>query len=199
MKTPYSIMQDALKPLALTTLILGSWLGTTSAMSQETASPTGAEVGDLITVTAEVVDIDKSKRELTLKGPEGDEVTIEVGDEVENFKKIKVGDQVEAAYYESISISKGAAGTPEVVTDEVLEQAPKGEKPGIVAATSVQISVTVVNIDRENRILTVRRDDGSEMERQVDPSIAAFDDLKIGDAIQVEMIRAMAVSVTPKK
>lgn len=195
MKTQQIDMPASLKTVVLAGVAATAFLlGAAGASAQQPA----AAVGDLITVSAEVVAIDKSHRALTLRGPEGNEVSLEVGEEVKNFKEIKVGDTVSAAYYESITISKGVSGTPEIVEDEALVTADKGEKPGMVAADTVQLSVTVINIDRANRIVTLRMDDGEQIKRQVDPAVAAFDDLKIGDVIQITVTRSLAVVVEPK-
>ena len=188
-----------LKSIALAAVMAATWLGATSAGAQQAGAPAGAEVGDLITVSAEVVAIDKSSREVTLRGPQGNEMTLELGEEVKNFDQIKVGDSVKAGYYESIAISKGVSGTPEIVDEQSLDTAAKGEKPGMVATDAVQISVTVIGIDSETRLVTLRRDDGSLIKRKVDPSVAAFDELKIGDVIQVTVTRALAVMVEPQQ
>jgi len=45
-------------------------------------------------VTAEVTAIDKKTRMITLKGEEGNEVTLEASDQVANFDQIKAGDTV---------------------------------------------------------------------------------------------------------
>jgi hypothetical protein len=80
-----------LKSIALAAVMAATWLGATSAGAQQAGAPAGAEVGDLITVSAEVVAIDKSSREVTLRGPEGKEMTLELGEEVKNFHQIKQG------------------------------------------------------------------------------------------------------------
>ena len=184
-----------LKSIALAAVMAATWLGATSAGAQQA----GAPAGDLITVSAEVVAIDKSSREGTVRGPQGNEMTLELGEEVKNFDQIKVGDSVKAGYYESIAISKGVSGTPEIVDEQSLDTAAKGEKPGMVATDAVQISVTVIGMDSETRLVTLRRDDGSLIKRKVDPSVAAFDELKIGDVIQVTVTRALAVMVEPQQ
>jgi hypothetical protein len=55
-------------------------------------------------VSATIESIDKSKREVTLKGPEGKTKTVKVGDEVKNFDDLKEGDQVAATTTEALAI-----------------------------------------------------------------------------------------------
>jgi hypothetical protein len=63
----------------------------------------GASVGRQVTVLADVVAVDNSKKTVTLKGPQGNDVDLNVQDP-EQLKNIKVGDQVEAVYTESLAI-----------------------------------------------------------------------------------------------
>ena len=157
----------------------------------------GVEVGDLITVSAKVITVDKKSRMLTLRGEAGGEIELEIGDHVVNFDQIETGDTVNVAYYESITLAKGPEGSaPEIDAEDIVEKAQPGEKPAALLARSVQVSVAVTAIDREARVVTLQLEDGSEVEKYVDPAIAAFDQLKIGDVIQVRITRAIAVSVT---
>jgi Cu/Ag efflux protein CusF len=73
----------------------------------------GAAVGRQVTVLADVTAVDNDKKTVTLKGPQGNEVDLNVQDP-EQLKNIKVGDQVEAVYTESLAVKveeqpKGAA------------------------------------------------------------------------------------------
>src|SRR5437870_5712033 len=73
-----------------------------SAPAQETKSspkPLSAERALLVTVTAKVLAIDQEKREVTLKGPLGNEVTFVVDQRVKRLNEVKVGDEVTADYY----------------------------------------------------------------------------------------------------
>ena len=58
----------------------------------------GVESGEVNVITASVVGIDKEDRTLTLRGPQGNVVTVEVPDEVRNFDQLEVGDTVKAPY-----------------------------------------------------------------------------------------------------
>src|SRR5262245_53627496 len=55
-------------------------------------------------VSATIENVDKAKREVTLKGPEGKTKTVKVGDEVKNFGALKEGDQVVATVTEALAI-----------------------------------------------------------------------------------------------
>ena len=73
-------------------------------------APGMAGVAQTVNVQAKITKIDAKTREVTLKGPQGNELTVEAGPEVKNFSKLKVGDSVDVQYVESLvlELKKGA-------------------------------------------------------------------------------------------
>jgi Cu/Ag efflux protein CusF len=181
----------------LKTIAIGfSLLGALAVLPTGSALAQGAAAAEVVTVTAKVIAVDKENRMVTLMGEEGDEFVIEAGDEVTNFDQIEVGDTVNAGYMESIEIFLGEPGAaPAVEEAQVVERAAEGEKPAGIVARAMQVSASVKAIDKKNRVLTLALEDGREIERAVDPSIEAFDKLKVGDTINVRLTRVLAVDV----
>ena len=72
--------------------------------------PAGA-IGHQVTVTATIVAVDKKAQTVTIKGPEGNTVTVKARDP-KNLEKVKAGDLVEITYTEALAISldKSAKG-----------------------------------------------------------------------------------------
>jgi len=66
-------------------------------------TPAGA-VAQQISVTATIVAIDKTAQTATIKGPDGNTVTVKARDP-KNLDKVKVGDNVEITYTEALAIS----------------------------------------------------------------------------------------------
>jgi hypothetical protein len=60
---------------------------------------------DTLDVTAVVEAIDRDARSVTLKGPKGNFLILEVGEDAPNFDRIKVGDEVTARYTEAMAIA----------------------------------------------------------------------------------------------
>ncbi len=56
-------------------------------------------------ITATVQDIDHQNRTVTLKGPEGNTVELQVDQRVKNFDQLKKGDQVVATFTDAVGIS----------------------------------------------------------------------------------------------
>lgn len=60
---------------------------------------------ETVDVSATVQAIDKKKRTVTLKGPDGKLVTTRVDKSVKGFDTLKVGDSIHARFTEAIAIS----------------------------------------------------------------------------------------------
>ena len=60
---------------------------------------------EAVDVSATIVAINKKKRTITLKGPDGKKVTTKVNKSVKSFDTLKVGDSINARYTEAIAIS----------------------------------------------------------------------------------------------
>jgi Cu/Ag efflux protein CusF len=64
----------------------------------------GGAVGKQVTIVAEVEAIDKDKKHVTLKGPQGNSERLAVKNP-KNLENVKVGDQVQLTYTEAMAIS----------------------------------------------------------------------------------------------
>ncbi len=64
----------------------------------------GAAVGRRVTLLADVIDVSEANKTITLKGPKGNIVELEVGNP-DHFKVVKKGDQVEVDYVEAVAIA----------------------------------------------------------------------------------------------
>ena len=156
----------------------------------------GIELGEAMVITAEVLAIDKADRVLTLLGPENNVVDLEVGEEARNFDQIKVGDQLTVKYYASVAIYLGDTGTqPEKDASLVTARAAEGEKPGAFVVGAVDVSASIVGIDKKERTLTLKLPDGNIVTTEVDESVQVFDTLRVGDTIHARLTKAFAISV----
>jgi len=85
--------------------------GATPAVSERSGAaraPAGDKPGaagaQQITVLADVIDLDPARQVVVLKGPKGKVVDLKVRDP-EQFKLVKMGDQVEATYTEALAVA----------------------------------------------------------------------------------------------
>jgi hypothetical protein len=77
---------------------------TTDAVQAKKGEKPGAAVGRQVTVMADVTDVNAKAKTITLKGPKGNTVVLDVQNP-EQFKVVKKGDKVEAVYTEAVAIS----------------------------------------------------------------------------------------------
>jgi len=165
----------------------------------QTNSP-GAAPGVTMTKTrhfqATVEDIDHAKREVTLKGPEGNSVQLAVSDDVKNFPQMKKGDHVNVGYLESIALAVAKPGENLQPTGRTaFATRPEGQRPGGAAVSTMEMSATVEDIDRENREVTLKGPDGNTVKVQVDPSVGNLQRIKEGDTIRATVTQALAITV----
>ncbi len=186
MKTQMSIFSIALSLVAFLALQIP-----TPVSAQE------VELGEEVTTTAMVVGIDRVDRTLTLLGPDGNVVDLEVSHAARNFDQIEIGDQLTIQDYESVTLYLGKRGQkPEDSAGLVVARSAKGEKPAAVAVETVDVSATVQAIDRTKRTVTLKGPDGTLLTTRVDKSVKAFDTLRVGDSIHARYTEAIAISVS---
>src|SRR5262245_4319519 len=82
------------------------------------------------TLTATVEAIDPKTRPVTLRGDEGNELSLVASDDVRNLDQVKVGDRVAVDYTESVSIQVKPPGEAVNDTRTAEDRAEPGDKPG---------------------------------------------------------------------
>jgi hypothetical protein len=160
----------------------------------------GIELGEAMMLTAKVVAIDKEHRIVTLRGPKGRVVDLEVGEEAHNFDQVKIGDDVQIAYYESVALYLGEHGkAPEAAEALVVQRAAKGEQPEGLAVGVIDVSAKIVAIDLEKRAVTLELPDGEIVTTPVTERVRPLETLKVGDVVHAQLTKALAISVSKPK
>ncbi|MCB9931446.1 MAG: hypothetical protein H6844_18740 [Alphaproteobacteria bacterium] len=151
------------------------------------------------TMTAEVRAIDQKTREVVLRDENGNYVTVVASPDVRNFERVKVGDHLTVAYYESVAAHLADAGSADAPAGAtVVERAGKGEMPAMVTAEAVNMVVEFIHYDPDSQIATYINPDGKPDSVFVNPDMAQFAaSLKKGDKVDVTVTRAVAVSMEP--
>ncbi len=118
----------------IVSLVISCSMGFAGQSKTEQKKPGNIEVIE-ITLEAVVEAVDHDARKVTLKDANGETVTIDVKQEVENLPQVEVGDVVEVKYIESVAIQVFAADQAETGTDTIAagKSAKPGEKPAAVA------------------------------------------------------------------
>ena len=118
----------------------------------------GGVVVTTLEVSAEVVTIDYFNRNVTLRKPDGETITVNVGPEAVNFDQVVAGDVVKVTIAEEMMVhldESGAAvgGSAAVAT--------LGAQAGGMVAAIQEIIATVIAINHEERTATLQFQDGS--------------------------------------
>jgi hypothetical protein len=157
-------------------------------------------MGEAISVTATVEQINYDTRIVTIKGPQGRTVSLKVTDEAYNFDQVKAGDLVDIVYSTSVVIllEEAVDGTvPSHVKQSGMLRAPKGQKPEGVMIDTMDVTAIVEDIDYENRTVDLKGTYGNIISVEVDEKVENFKNIKKGDLVKARYTEALAISVRP--
>jgi hypothetical protein len=162
------------------------------------SEPGKAAVVRAAELSAQVVAIDKAKRMLTLKGPQGNVVDVVAGDEVKNFDQIKLGDFVFARYAQALTLelrnTRTKAGDVAVRDDAARARA--GERPAVAGTREVTAIADVIGVDAKKSTITLKGPRGNVVTLDVQ-NPDQFKVVKKGDQVEVTYTEALALSVEP--
>jgi Cu/Ag efflux protein CusF len=160
-------------------------------------APGKAVIAETVKVSATITGIDKASRDVTLKGPQGNEMTVTAGPEVKNFDRLKVGDTVDLQYVEALTLELRKGGGMPVAKSERTDavSAKKGETPGAAAGRQVKVVAEVVAVDPAKQVVTLKGPRQTVNLRVADP--AQFKSIAKGDQVEATYTQALAVAVEP--
>ena len=193
--TTKSVLSTLAITLAFTTGIIGCAVQDTKPVN------TDAELieieAELIEIEAAVTHLDKSSRSVTLMGPEGNSITLDVGDEVRNFEQLEVGDVIDVEYFESFAVFVGKADgvLPQMNSQMHVQLAPLGGKPGMTDVTAVEVQAIIVAINRENRMVTLKGPEGNTVTHNVLDESVDLSQVNVGDQVVVQATQSVLVTV----
>jgi Cu/Ag efflux protein CusF len=158
--------------------------------------------GKMATVsTAQIIAIvervDAANRTVSLKGPRGSVVTMDVGEEVRNLPQVKVGDRVVVTYAQALALElkKGGAGIRERIEREGVVRAAPGERPGAAVGREVKVVADVMVVNMKNQTVTLRGPKQTVTLKVRDP--AQFKNITAGDQVEATYTEALALAVKP--
>jgi hypothetical protein len=179
--------------LFLSSLFLTSWQASADG-HMEKAGVRHMEMS----VAAEIVAIDMETRELSLKTPMGEVITVTAGEQIKRLGEFKVGDSVVTTYVASL---EGDLRKP---TEEELENpwveldaagiAGIEELPGVAAGRIIQAVVTIEGMNRILGTVTVMDPRGKlHLIGDVEPE--KMEGVLLGDTIIVTYTEAIAITL----
>jgi len=170
--------------------------GDTAATTMHT-SPGKGTIVHKREMIATVEAVDAAKREVTLKGPKGNVVTLTVDPEVRNLAQVKVGDQLRVRYAEALSLTlkKGGKELPSSKSKSDAVRAPAGERPGGAVAEQLTVTADVIAVNHKTHGVTLK---GPKQTVEIfvdDPKQLAL--IKVGDQVEAVYTQAVALTVEP--
>jgi hypothetical protein len=183
---------------ALLTCTQYAWCADEPSAQNAQAQPIGRKESVLLNVTASIESIDLTNREVTLKGPLGNEVTFIVDKRVKRFNEFKVGDLVQADYYVSVAAELRKPTEEEEKTPfallEVAGKAPGDEAPAVGGLRRFKVVTTIEGLDRPTRTVTVKGPRGRYLTARVE-NISNLPKMRIGENIVITYSEALAISL----
>ena len=147
-----------------------------------------------VNLSGTVETIDKEKRVVNIKTPDGKFETIDVPPAAKRFDEFKVGDKVSITYNNTVSATVHPTGQAPVDTVGKTSTAGQGERPGGTAAVERTLTVTVSAIDKSASSISFTGPNGWKYSRRVvDPTV--LDKLKVGDLIDITWDTDVTVAV----
>ena len=155
-----------------------------------------------VNIQASVENINAEKREVTLKGPQGNLVTLTATEAVKRFDEIKVGDTVRAEYWTFLRAefrepTAEEKATPLVVLAEA-GRAPKEVDPAGFVGAVVKAVVKVVAINTEEKKVAIQGPRGNFMILPVEDE-AVLMNLKVGEVVIMTYAEGVALSLSTDK
>jgi Cu/Ag efflux protein CusF len=148
-------------------------------------------------MSGEITKIDMDKREVTIQGPEGNELMVTAKSDVD-LEGLAVGDMVSGEYYQAVAVelrkpTASEISQPLAVLDRRQRSVGNGNGTAF-QAEEISALVDVVSIDSEKQMLTIRGPEGREFAVKVtDP--ANLQDIKAGQRAVVNYTQATALSL----
>ena len=180
-----------------------------AALALPAAAQTGAAVvakepgmagaAETLKIAATITAIDAATRAVTLKGPQGREVTLTAGDQVKNFAQLKVGDQVNIEYIEALThrAQEGQHGADRDAPRRPARPARSRRAPGRHGREAGDDRRRGRRLDAKTQVMTL-----SGPQRTVELKVEDPEQFKLiakGDRVEATYTEAMAIAVEPAK
>ena len=184
-----TIIKTSMKQWIPISTVLSALLLAAGAFGQ-TKTLTGKT--EVVTGTVEAIQADT--RIITVKGPKGNYVDIEVPKESKKFANLKVGDKVTARYYENLILRLKAPGEKEPNTAETALTPSLGSKPGGTFAKQRTITAVIDAIDPKVPSISFKGPNGWAYSSRVADK-KALSKVKVGDRVEMTWTAALMVSM----
>jgi hypothetical protein len=164
-----------------------------SVTATSVAAQTKTLTGEMKTLTATVEAIEQSTRQVTVKKPDGTDVTFYVPTSMKRFDQLKVGDKINGKYYENVVLQLKQPGTADADKASGKLVPVEGAPAGTMSYQRT-ITATITAIDPKVPSITFTGPNGWKYSSRVqDP--AALAKVKVGDKVDITWTMALLMSI----
>jgi hypothetical protein len=158
----------------------------------------GIASATVITIHGKVISVDRAKKQVTLEGPSGKQVTVHVYNPY-NLKHAQAGQRFVAKFYEIITIvrQRPDSSIPPVSVAQGIVTAEPGQTPGTAVGRAIRVVTTVDAINLAERTIVIKGPDGAEETVKVNHPFG-LKHLKVGDQIVITLTDVVAVELKPE-
>jgi hypothetical protein len=175
--------------------------GCSNPTTRPAPPPEPTVVLDEAEFVAVVDSVNQRTRQVVLRGPEGNRVTVTAGPEVRNLAQVRRGDRVVVTYGEALAVELAPPGDTRVPVEAAAgaARARPGQRPAGALGEQVRARVRIEAVDRRTgrvafvgpqgvrRVVTPREPEMVDFARRLRP----------GDEVDVTYAEAVAVRVEP--
>jgi hypothetical protein len=157
----------------------------------------GIASATVITIHGKVVSVNRAKKQVTLEGPGGKQVTVHVYN-LYNLEHAKVGQRFVAKFYEIITIvkQKPDPSMPPVSVAQGIVTAEPGQTPGSAVGRAIRLVATIEAVNHAERTVVIKGPDGADETVKVSRH-DSLKHLKVGDQIVLTLTDVVAVELKP--
>jgi Cu/Ag efflux protein CusF len=153
---------------------------------------------EMRTETAVIEAIEAASRTVTLRKADGTLVSTVAGEDVKRFAELKVGDKVNARYYDNVVVRLKRPGEPDVDTGAKGTTGSEQTLPGGTKARQRTITATITAINPDVPSATFTGPNGWKYTSKVQDT-AALAKVKVGDKVDIVWTEAVLVSIESGK
>ena len=185
--------------MALILMVTVIMVLSTAAFAQEgTERRPMRERWEELTIKAVIEAVDPEKREVLLRGPEGNLMTVTAGENVKRFNEIEVGDMVTAQFWTYLKAEFREPTEAEKAEPLVVlagwGKAPKGKPPGAVVGRTIKAVVSIEIINRPDMFVTVRGPRGNYVSIPVEDN-DLITQLNVGEVVVLTYTEAVVLTL----
>ena len=165
------------------------------------SAPEPLELSEVQEISATITAIDHSQRRVGVRGPQGNDFTLDVGPEVRNLAQVQVGDTIrlsyEQAYVATLVDADDMSSTVPVAIGAA--RAEPGERPAAAIGQMITMTVRIESVGPAGETVTFTGPSGrlEAIKIRRDEARTFASGLRPGDIVEITYTEALAIQVEP--